>query len=344
MRWGVVGFGWVARDYMAPAIRDAGDVLAAICDPSPAAQAAARDWGATAHADLRSLLAEAGALDAVYVATPNHLHRPAVEALARAGVPVLCEKPMAATLGDAEAMAAAIRATGARYGTAFDQRHHPAHRALRDAIHAGRIGAVTAIRIVYACWVGPDWSDGRAAENWRVDPAKAGGGALMDLAPHGLDLVEFLLGEPVADIGALFQRRVQNYPVDDGAVLIGRTAGGVLVSLHVAYNCPEGLPRRRLEVTGSTGQLTATNTMGQDAGGALTLLDGATGAALPVPVPDADASPFLNQVRAFGRAVRTGDWRDYSIERDLGTMRLLARAYSQADDAGTIAERRRKAS
>lgn len=333
--WGIVGFGWVARDYMAPAIEASGHVLAAVCDPAPEAQAAARGLGAAAYGGLEEFLAHPG-LDAVYVATPNHLHRPAVEAAARAGKAVLCEKPMAASLAEAEAMAAACRRAGILYGTAFDQRHHPAHRALRENIRAGRIGAVTAVRIVYACWVGRDWQACRGRENWRIDAAKAGGGALMDLAPHGLDLVEFLLDEPVGEVRALTQRRVQDYPVDDGALLIGRTRAGVLVCLHVAYNCPEGLPRRRLEVVGATGQLVALDTMGQEPGGTVTLVDGATGASAPVPVPDAEASPFLNQVRAFARAVETGDRTAFSIERDLHTMQLLAEAY-QADDSGHAA-------
>ena len=66
-------------------------------------------------------------IEAVYIATPNHLHRAAVEALARSGKAILCEKPMAASLADAEAMAAAVDRGGTFYGTAFDQRHHPAH-------------------------------------------------------------------------------------------------------------------------------------------------------------------------------------------------------------------------
>jgi predicted dehydrogenase len=262
-------------------------------------------------------------LDAIYVATPNHLHREAVEAAAAASKPVLCEKPMAATLADAEAMARAVKRAGVLYGTAFDQRHHPAHAAMRDAIAAGILGRVTAVRIAYCCWVDACW----AADNWRADPARAGGGALMDLAPHGLDLIHFLTGEPLADIAALTQARVQGYSVDDGAVLIGRTAGGVLAQMHVSYNCPEGLPRRRLEVLGTRGQLLALNTMGQTPGGALSFIDGATGESRPLPVHDPLASPFARQMAAFGHAVSGGDASAFDIERDLGLMRLLDRAY-----------------
>ncbi|WP_207415206.1 Gfo/Idh/MocA family protein [Roseomonas haemaphysalidis] len=327
--WGIVGYGWVARDYAAPAILAAGDTVCAVCDPTPAALAAAGASHPTAalYDTLEPLLADQ-AVQAIYVATPNHLHRAAVEAAAAAGKPVLCEKPMAATLADARAMVGAAERGGILLGTAFDQRHHPAHAAMRGAILAGRIGTPTVIRIAYACWLAAGWTVTGEGDNWRADPSRAGGGALMDLAPHGLDLADFLLGEPVQQIAALTQRRVQSYPVDDGALLIGRTAGGVLVQLHVAYNCPDALPRRRLEVLGSAGQVVAENTMGQDAGGHVTVTDDA-GNVAPLDIPDAEASPFTRQMAAFSRAVLAGDDGFFNAQRDLHTMQLLHRAYAE---------------
>jgi predicted dehydrogenase len=316
LSWGIAGFGWVAQDYVAPAIRAARDArLVAVCDPDPAARARAGD--AASYADMDAFLAHPG-LDAVYVAAPNHLHRRLVEATARAGKHVLCEKPMATSLADAEAMGDACRRTGIRYATAFDQRFHPAHRRIREAIAAGAIGTATAVRIVYCCWVGAGWS----ADNWRVDAARSGGGAMIDLAPHGLDLVGFLLGEPLVDIAALAQRRVQDYAVDDGAVIVGRSATGALAQLHVSYNCPETLPRRRLEIVGSRGQIVAIDTMGQTAGGTVTLTDVATGEARPLEF-DRDRSPFIGLVEGFTRDTLAG--APDAIERDLHTMRLLDR-------------------
>lgn len=325
--WGIAGFGWVAADYMAPAIIAAGDRLVAVADPSPRARAAAEALGARSVASVEELALIAD-VEAIYVATPNHLHRRAVEAASAGGKAVLCEKPIAATLADAEAAVAACDRAGVLYGTAFDQRHHPAHRALRAAVRDGRVGTVTAVRILYACWLGPDWSSGHDdGMNWRADYGKAGGGALMDLAPHGLDLIEFLLDEPVDRVSALLQRRVHRYEVDDGALLIGQTRSGALASLHVAYNYPDALPRRRLEVAGSGGLLIATDTMGQEPGGHLLLVDGATGANEALAVPDADESPFLAQVRAFDEALRSGRSGTFSGARDLIAMRLLTQAY-----------------
>ncbi len=331
--WGIAGFGWVARDYMLPAMIEAAHRLVAVCDPDPAARLKAEALGAAAYESFEALAADP-AVEAVYVATPNYLHRTATEVFAAAGKAVLCEKPMATTVWDAGAMVEASLRAGILYGTAFDQRHHPAHRALRTAVRAGVLGRVTAVRIVYACWLGVDWSAGGSTDNWRADGVRAGGGALMDLAPHGLDLIDFLLDEPVRQLAAVTQTRVQDYAVDDGGLLIGKTASGILASLHVAYNCPDMLPRRRLEILGTRGQLTAVNTMGQDPGGDVLFTSADSGEETSFSVPEPRTSPFVGQVRAFAHALRTGNHAAFSAERDLHTMRLIEQAYASAGPHG----------
>lgn len=325
--WGIAGCGWVARDYVGPAIQASSNgLLVAAFDPDARARARAEAaFDVVATHDLDAFLASPS-LGAVYVASPNHAHRALVEAASRAGKPVLCEKPMATTLGDARAMVEACARAGVPYATAFDQRFHPAHRALRGVIAEGRLGTVTAVRIVYACWVDASW----AADNWRVDPGRAGGGALFDLAPHGLDLASFLLGARLEEVAAMGQSRVHDYAVEDGAMLLARTEGDALVQLHVAYNCPETLPRRRLEVVGTKGQAVATDTMGQTAGGTLVVTDARTGEAQAVDVPGAERSPFLNQVEAFADCVLHGRAFPFAPEHDLHIMALLARAGEMA--------------
>ncbi len=230
-------------------------------------------------------------------------------------------------------MVEACRRAGVRYATAFDQRFHAAHLAMARLISEGRLGTVTAARIVYACWLPADWG-AAGGDNWRIDPNRAGGGALMDLAPHGLDLITMLLGEPLVDVVAMGQARVHHYRVEDGAALLARSRSGVLVQMHVAYNCPETLPRRRLEVVGTGGHLVATDTMGQVGGGELVFLDAATGVAETVAVPGIEQSPFLNQVEAFAGAVLGTGAFSFTPEGDLATMRLLLRAQDQAAPPG----------
>ena len=330
--WGIAGCGWVARDYAVPAIRESSNgTLLAVHDQSDAALDRARREldGVACHASLDDFLATPG-LQAVYVATPNHAHRALAERAAAAGLAVLCEKPMATTLAEATRMVRACTAAGVHYATAFDQRFHPAHRHVARLVADGAIGRPTAIRIVYACWVDDTWApDDLSTDNWRADPDRAGGGALFDLAPHGLDLAAMILGERIETVAAMGQSRVHGYAsrgVEDGALLMARSVSGVLLQMHVAYNCPETLPRRRLEVLGTAGQIVATDTMGQTPGGTLFFTDAADGVARQLDVPDAERAPFLGQMEAFADCVLGGTEFAFTPEHDLHTMALLERA------------------
>ena len=338
IRWAIVGCGWVARDYVAPALRDVPSAtLVALCDPDQNARnrIAADTPGATTFGDLAALLESD--VDAVYIATPNHLHRAICEAAARAGKAVLCEKPMATTLADARAMVRVCAENGVRYATAFDQRFHAAHERLRDLINEGRLGEITLARVHYACWTPPHWkpdSDDGSHDNWRVDPARAGGGALMDLAPHGLDLTQIMVGQPLVEIACLMQRRVFDYAVDDGATLIGRFANDALLTMNVAYNCPDNYPRRTLEIVGTRAMARALNTMGQTPGGSLEIIDAQSGAVERVQLDAArDVSPFRNGVEAFSDAMLRGVPFPFGPRRDLHTMELLETAMRCAGGA-----------
>ena len=329
--WGIVGCGWVARDYVAPAMTASPTIrLRALCDPDAEAmrRIAALAPGAVCHVGLDAFLATPG-LEAVYVATPNHLHCPLVERIARAGKHVLCEKPMATTLADAEVMVIACQAAGVRYATAFDQRFQARHRRLREMVDTDRLGEITAVRVHYACWTPGNWSPvpGEAHDNWRVDPARAGGGAFIDLAPHGLDLSQVLLGEPLVEVKCLLQRRVFPYPVDDGAALVGRFFSGTLLLLNVAYNCPDLFPRRTLELIGTRAMAIAHDTMGQTPGGSLQLVDARTGVGEEIAVPpEEDRSPFALGIEEFSRCLRMDESFPYPPAHDLHTMRLLTAA------------------
>ena len=337
LRWGLVGCGWAAKDFVAPAlVASSNGELVSLLDPDPEALGMFRAVapGAEPFTDAGAFFGSG--IDAVYVATPNHLHRPLVEAAARAGKHVLCEKPMALSVEDAEAMVEACARAGVVYATAFDQRFHARHRKLRELIEDGVLGTVCSARIQYACWLPPDWSPEyypREHDNWRVDPLRAGSGALFDLAPHGLDLLQYLLGEEVSEVRALGQRRVFDYPVEDGAALLVRFSGGTLAVHQVAYNMPDALPRRTLEVQGTKATAISLNTMGQTPGGTLELVSADDGGRSVVEVAlEEDRSPFLLQVEAFAGSLLSGEPFPFPPERDLATMRVLVEALGQISE------------
>ena len=335
--WGVVGCGWVARDHGGPGIDAAPNArVASAYDRDPAALD--RFCAAFPRARRRRSLGELlndPAVGALYLATPNHAHRGPAEACAAAGVPTLLEKPLAHNREDAAALVRAFGTANVPLAVAFDQRFHPAHRLLRSMIAAGELGTITHARVHYACWLPADWSpDGRPHDNWRRDARRAGGGAAVDLAPHGLDLLEYLLDARWETLSALARTAVQEYEVDDGAALLGRLTGGqyagaALATLHVGYDTPDALPRRRLELIGTRAAAVLKNTMGQTPGGSFTLHDAATGAAREVPF-DARADPFAEQARVFSDCVLKHEPFPHPVADDLRRHELLLNALARA--------------
>ncbi len=326
LKLGIVGFGWVARDYMVPAIRQSERVvLTAVCSAHTSDMA---DLPAEVpqFTNLADMLRQTS-VDAVYIATPNHLHGAQAVACLEAGRHVLCEKPMATTPEDAEAMVRAAQRSGKIYATAFDQRFHPAHRVIQQLVQNHLLGTITQVKIDYACWLPADW----APDNWRVDRSKAGGGAIIDLAPHGLDLLETLLSDRIVELTLYAQRAVHSYAVDDGGVLLLRFARGTLGTLHVGYNRPDTFPRRRLEIIGTERMLVAENTLGQDAGGTLRLFRANGERERRVPF-NTKALPFEQQINDFADQILLGGSPQRTPDDDLRLFNLLHHALATADE------------
>jgi len=317
---GIIGYGWVARDYMYPAIQNNPRVeLVAVCAQQVSEMENLPD-SVRKFTDIDNFL-KTDRLDAVYIATPNHLHKTHCISSLEANLHVLCEKPLATTIADANAMIHSANGAKTIYATAYDQRFHPAHEQIGHQIQHGNLGKITQVKIDYACWLPKNWS----MDNWRIDQQKAGGGAIIDLAPHGLDLLETLLNDSIIEIQVFEQNLVQDYDVDDGGVLMLRFKSGVLGTMHVGYNRPDALPRRTLEIFGTAGMLRATNTMGQDAGGNLIFIDAARGDQKTIKFDD-DKSPFETQLEGFVSSILDNNKPLRNAEDDLRLFTLLINA------------------
>jgi len=156
-------------------------------------------------------------VDVFYNLGPNHVHaEPSIAAL-EAGVPVLCEKPLAPTLDEAAAMRDAAADADVPAGTAFNYRFIPAIRYAKGLIEDGELGEIRQVRGRYL----QDWLvDPEAPWAWRMDADTAGSGALGDLGAHTLDLADFLVGDEVGEIDRVsghLQTFVDERPVYDEA-------------------------------------------------------------------------------------------------------------------------------
>ncbi|WP_328941683.1 Gfo/Idh/MocA family oxidoreductase [Streptomyces sp. NBC_00250] len=256
-------------------------VLAAVAGRDAAAvRAAARRHGwAAAETDWRALIARDD-VQLVDVCTPGDSHAEIAVAALEAGKHVLCEKPLANSVAEAETMAAAAEAAAARGQIAmvgFNYRRVPALSYARQLVADGRLGTLRHVRVTYL----QDWLvDPAFPLTWRLEREHAGSGALGDLGAHAVDLAQYLAGEPLVGVSALTETFVRKRPlltgtgtgagglgggagseaygqvtVDDAAVFTGRLASGALASFEATRMAAGRKNALRLEINGERGSL-----------------------------------------------------------------------------------------
>lgn len=194
----------------------------------------------------------------VSIVTPNHMHHaPAVAAL-EAGLHVICDKPLALTVEEAEAIALAAARARRVFVLTHNYSGHPMVRQARAMVAAGEIGAVRVVQVEYP----QDWlaapleESGHKQAEWRVDPARAGaGGSLGDLGTHAHHLVEYVTGLRVEEVLADVQSFVAGRRLDDNAHLLLRLSGGARGMLWSSQVAPGNENALRLRVFGERGGL-----------------------------------------------------------------------------------------
>jgi UDP-N-acetylglucosamine 3-dehydrogenase len=193
-------------------------------------RAAASAHGARWHPTLEALLE---ASEATVLASTNVDHRGYTEAAARARVHVLCEKPLATTIADAQAMIDACRSAGVQLGTAFPVRGSPAVMALKDAIADGALGRIRAVRAT---------NPGQYPGLWFGDKRLAGGGAAMDHTVHAADAIRWVLDEEFARVHAELGSFIYGLDVEDCGVITCDLAGGAFASIDCSWSRPQTFP------------------------------------------------------------------------------------------------------
>jgi len=218
LNWIVIGIGDITTRRVIPAIQaEPRSRLYGLVtrDPDKAKPYNARVWPT-----LDIALADP-AIDAVYVGTPVFLHAPQTIQSLAAGKHVMCEKPMATNEAEARRMVQAAEESGKMFGAAYYRRAYPKVQRAKQLLEAGAIGKPELADLT--CHM---WFDGEGSRGWLVDPLKAGGGPLFDIASHRIDVLNFLFGQPLRVTGQL-ANVVHRYAVEDSATVMIEYAGGV---------------------------------------------------------------------------------------------------------------------
>ncbi|MFE2280251.1 Gfo/Idh/MocA family protein [Streptomyces sp. NPDC059454] len=284
LRIGMVGYAFMGAAH-SQGWRTAGRVfdlpltpdMAVICGRDADAVRAAADrhgWAET-ETDWRALV-ERDDVDLVDICTPGDSHAEIALAALAAGKHVLCEKPLANTVAEAEAMTRAAEEAAARGQLAmvgFNYRRVPATELARRMVAEGRIGTLRHVRVAYL----QDWLvDPQFPLTWRLRREHAGSGSLGDLGAHIVDLAQYLAGEQLAGVSALTETFVRERPlptapsaglasvsaagtgrvtVDDAALFTGRFASGALASFEATRYATGRKNALRIELNGERGSL-----------------------------------------------------------------------------------------
>jgi predicted dehydrogenase len=250
-RWGLIGCGDIARKRVAPALRDAegGRLVSVSRARADLAEDFAKEFGAQRwYADWREQIRDPG-IDAVYVATPVNQHAEQTVAAAEAGKHVLCEKPMALRAADCDRMIAACKANKVRLGVAYYRRFYPVVKRIKEMLDWEELGAVVLVQI--NCFEGfnPKPWDARA---WLVDPAHSGGGPMMDVGSHRLELLLNLLG-PIRQAEGFLDKVRFERKVEDTGMAVLRFENGARGQITVTHAAAE--PRDTLDIYGTAGSI-----------------------------------------------------------------------------------------
>jgi 1,5-anhydro-D-fructose reductase (1,5-anhydro-D-mannitol-forming) len=255
-RWGLIGATTISKEWMIDAIRaNGGEIVSVLSSDAARGAAYAKANGIPASTTSLSKLLSSG-LDAVYIATTNELHKKQTLAAAKAGVHVLCEKPLALTLKDARQMAAACGAAGVVMATNHHLRNAASHRAMRDTIKAGRIGKPLFARVFHAVYLPPH------LQGWRIKDPRTGAGVVMDITVHDADTLRFVLDDEAVAVTAMTQAAgMGESGIEDGVMGVIRFQSGLLAQFHDAFTTKH--VSTGFEVHGTEGSLIASNVMTQ---------------------------------------------------------------------------------
>lgn len=253
-RIGIVGGGFMGRVHSRSA-RAAGGSLAGIAASTPesAVRAASALGIPRGYASAEELIAD-DSIDVVHICTPNTTHADLAAAVVAAGKHVICEKPLATNIADAESLVYAAKRAGVTATVPFVYRYHPMVREARERVARGELGTLLTVHGAYL----QDWLQSDLDDDWRVDTSLGGPSrAFADIGSHLVDLVEFVTGDPIARLNAVkrtvFSERARNRDIatEDAVALVVETTAGAIGTLLVSQVAPGRKNNLVIEISGT---------------------------------------------------------------------------------------------
>lgn len=259
LRWGVIGAGGIADRRTIPGMMlcDNVELIAVMEVNMELAEKSRAKWGCKRAYDNEADLLADPEIDAVYIASPVVCHARQAMAAADAGKHILIEKPLALTSEEGERVVQYCEGKGVQIAVGLMMRFGTHVQAMKKAIAENKIGRVVSGYAQFTCWY-PDMPG-----NWRQSKKNGGGGCLMDMGVHCIDLIQYVTGNKVKEVMALNDTLSFSYEVEDTSTVLLRMENGSQFVVQSNFNIPDVAAKWRLEFFGEQGRLLGDNVIGQ---------------------------------------------------------------------------------
>ncbi|MEA4888631.1 MAG: Gfo/Idh/MocA family oxidoreductase [Clostridiaceae bacterium] len=339
IRWGVLGAGGIAERRTIPGLLQAKNAeLYAVMeiDQAMAEAIRVRQGAVKAYTSDQDLIDDPN-VDAIYIASPVKFHAAQAMKAIKAKKPFLIEKPLALSADEADTIAKAAKEAGVPAACGLMMRFGTWHQKFRELIRNGQLGTVITAKAQFSCWY-PDM-----AGSWRQKKATAGGGALMDMGVHCIDLIQSILGSKAVRVAALIKTRAFQYEVEDTSNLLIELADGTNVQVEACFNIPDAAANWRLEFSGTQGSIVANETIGQiDGGQAKITLAGVqagynaiqdnTRTETKVEEPKEFGNMYSREIESFSRSLLEGTPVEVPLTDAVQVQRVVEAAYRSAQE------------
>lgn len=338
VKWGIIGAGGIADRRTMPGMELAENAeIYAVMEIDMTMSEKLRDKykAAKAYDNEAELLADSE-VEAVYIASPVVHHKRQAMAAADAGKHILLEKPIALTVDEGKEVIDYCKSKGVLLATGFMMRYHAYHQAMKKLVDEGKMGQIVSCRAQLTCWY-PDMPG-----NWRQATATSGGGALMDMGVHCLDLIQYITGSKAKRAAGMTSTLTFEYEVEDSGALLVELDNGAICHVESNFNIPDAAARGRLEIYGTKGSMLAEGTISQAEGGKLEVMisdDSLTYDAQqdsnnvePIKIDVEFGNMYTKEIKSFSNSIINGTPVEVPAEDAVQVQNVIQSAYRATEN------------
>ena len=336
IKWGVIGAGGIADRRTIPGILLADNAeLVAVMDRNAVLVAELGEkYGVASYCTEEDLLNDSE-IEAVYIATPVFCHKNQAELCAKAGKHILLEKPLGLTVAEGKKIIDVCNQNNVKLAAGLMMRYSTYHQKMKSIIADGKLGQIVSVRAQLTCWY-PDIEGA-----WRQNKELSGGGALMDMGIHCIDLLQFITGSEVTKVSSFNGTKSFSYSVDDSSSSLLEFDNGAFGYVDANFNIPDEAAKCRLEIYGTKGSMLAEGTVSQIDGGNLEIIisDDNMGydakqdrtAVDSVDVKVEFGNLYTREIESFGNSIINDNTPEVTGEQALFVQRIIEACYESQD-------------